>query len=65
LGGLDGTTPTADHRRHLGLSPRPRGRGTGRADFEEEMQTMITFAGGEIDLGTLYHENMHQWWATT
>ena len=23
---------------------------------------MITFAGGEIDLDTLYHENMHQWW---
>ena len=23
---------------------------------------MITFAGGQIDLGTLYHENMHQWW---
>jgi len=32
------------------------------ASFEEEMQTMITFAGGEIDLGTLNHENMHQWW---
>ena len=36
--------------------------GTPDASFEEEMQTMITFAGGEIDLGTLYHENMHQWW---
>ena len=23
---------------------------------------MITFAGGSIDLDTLYHENMHQWW---
>jgi aminopeptidase N len=23
---------------------------------------MITFAGGQIDLDTLYHENMHQWW---
>ena len=23
---------------------------------------MITFAGGKIDTGTLYHENMHQWW---
>ena len=23
---------------------------------------MITFAGGEIDLDTLNHENMHQWW---
>jgi hypothetical protein len=30
--------------------------------FEEEMQTMITFAGGTIALHTLYHENMHQWW---
>ena len=36
--------------------------GTPAASFEEEMQTMITFAGGEIDLDTLYHENMHQWW---
>jgi hypothetical protein len=36
--------------------------GTPPASFEEEMQTMITFAGGEIDLDTLYHENMHQWW---
>ena len=32
------------------------------ASFEEEMQTMITFAGGETDTDTLYHENMHQWW---
>ncbi|HEY7146184.1 MAG TPA: M1 family aminopeptidase [Streptosporangiaceae bacterium] len=32
------------------------------ASFEEEMETMITFAGGEIDTDTLYHENMHQWW---
>ena len=37
------------------------------ASFEEEMQTKITFAGGTIggssgtSLGTLYHENMHQW----
>jgi aminopeptidase N len=23
---------------------------------------MITFAGGQIDTDTLYHENMHQWW---
>jgi hypothetical protein len=30
--------------------------------FEEEMQTKITFAGGTIDLDTLNHENMHQWW---
>jgi hypothetical protein len=36
--------------------------GTPEASFEEEMQTMITFAGGEIDTDTLYHENMHQWW---
>ena len=32
------------------------------ASFEEEMQTMITFAGGTIDTDTLYHESMHQWW---
>ena len=32
------------------------------ASFEEEMQTMITFNGGEISLGTFNHENMHQWW---
>ena len=37
------------------------------ASFEEEMQTKITFAGGTIgggtgmNLGTLAHENMHQW----
>jgi hypothetical protein len=36
--------------------------GTPPASFEEEMQTMITFAGGSIDTDTLYHENMHQWW---
>ena len=36
--------------------------GTPPASFEEEMQTMITFAGGKIDTGVLYHENMHQWW---
>jgi hypothetical protein len=36
--------------------------GTPSASFEEEMQTMITFAGGTIDLDTFYHENMHQWW---
>ena len=36
--------------------------GTPNASFEEEMQTMITFAGGSIDTDTLYHENMHQWW---
>ncbi len=37
------------------------------ASFEEEMQTKITFAGGQIggssgtSLGTFAHENMHQW----
>jgi aminopeptidase N len=30
--------------------------------FDEEMQTMIAFSGGQIDTDTLYHENMHQWW---
>jgi hypothetical protein len=32
------------------------------ASFEEEMQTKITFANGKIDVDTLHHENMHQWW---
>src|SRR5579859_5226839 len=36
--------------------------GTPNASFEEEMQTMITFAGGFINTDVLYHENMHQWW---
>ena len=36
--------------------------GVPEASFEEEMQTKITFAGGFIDLDTLNHENMHQWW---
>jgi hypothetical protein len=36
--------------------------GVPSASFEEEMQTMITFAGGRIDLQTFNHENMHQWW---
>src|SRR5690349_12280012 len=36
--------------------------GTPPASFEEEMQTMITFAGGTINTDVLYHENMHQWW---
>src|SRR6266567_1917026 len=36
--------------------------GTPAASFEEEMQTMITFAGGFISTDVLYHENMHQWW---
>jgi Peptidase family M1 domain len=36
--------------------------GTPSVSFDEEMQTMIAFAGGAIDTDTLYHENMHQWW---
>jgi hypothetical protein len=36
--------------------------GTPNASFDEEMETMIAFAGGVIDTDTLYHENMHQWW---
>ena len=36
--------------------------GTPDASFDEEMQTMIAFSGGQIDTDTLYHENMHQWW---
>jgi hypothetical protein len=36
--------------------------GLPQAGFEEEMEGMITFAGGTIDLDTLNHENMHQWW---
>ena len=36
--------------------------GRPNAGFEEEMQTMITFASGRIDLDTFHHENMHQWW---
>ena len=36
--------------------------GVPSASFEEEMQTMITFAGGRIGLQTFNHENMHQWW---
>ena len=36
--------------------------GTPPASFEEEMQTMITFAGGFINTDVLYHENFHQWW---
>src|SRR5262249_29420135 len=41
--------------------------GLPNASFEEEMQTKITFAGGQIgrrtvtSLGTFKHENMHQW----
>jgi len=36
--------------------------GVPAASFEEEMQTMITFANGRISLDTFHHENMHQWW---
>jgi len=36
--------------------------GTPPASFEEEMQTMITFAAGTIGSSVFYHENMHQWW---
>jgi hypothetical protein len=37
--------------------------GTPNASFDEEMQTMITFAGRNIGTPSgLYHENMHQWW---
>jgi hypothetical protein len=36
--------------------------GTPDASFDEEMEGMIAFAGGQIDTDTLYHENMHQWW---
>src|SRR6266851_5567987 len=36
--------------------------GTPSVSFDEEMQTMIAFAGGVIDTDTLYHENMHLWW---
>jgi Peptidase family M1 domain len=36
--------------------------GIPNAGFEEEMQTKITFANESIDVLTLHHENMHQWW---
>jgi hypothetical protein len=36
--------------------------GVPNAGFEEELQTKITFANETIDLQTLHHENMHQWW---
>jgi hypothetical protein len=36
--------------------------GVPNAGFEEEMQTKIAFANESIDLQTLHHENMHQWW---
>jgi hypothetical protein len=30
--------------------------------FEEEMQSMISFNDGTVELPILWHENMHQWW---
>ena len=62
--------PAAGHHRlpEPASTDRSRSRPTASwsasrsAGFEEEMQTMITFAGGQIDLDTFYHENMHQWW---
>ena len=36
--------------------------GSPLVSFKEEMQTMIAFSDGKIDLSGLYHENMHQWW---
>jgi hypothetical protein len=30
--------------------------------FEEEMQSMIAFTDGEVELPVLWHENFHQWW---
>jgi hypothetical protein len=30
--------------------------------FEEEMQTMMAFAGSRVGTSILYHETMHQWW---
>ena len=34
----------------------------GTGGVVEEMETMIVFTRGHVGLGTLYHENMHQWW---
>lgn len=36
--------------------------GTAEVGFEEEMQSMIAFPGGSIQLPVLWHENFHQWW---
>jgi hypothetical protein len=37
--------------------------GTPKVDSgEEEMQTMISFNEGKIELPVLWHENFHQWW---
>jgi Peptidase family M1 domain len=30
--------------------------------FEEEMESMIAFTDGEVELPVLWHENFHQWW---
>jgi hypothetical protein len=35
--------------------------GAPEASFEEEMETKITFNGGQIGESTFNHENMHQW----
>jgi Peptidase family M1 domain len=56
---------TAFESRFTGPYPFPSDGviiGTPPTSFEEEMETMIAFSGGAIDTGTLYHENMHQWW---
>jgi aminopeptidase N len=56
---------TAFESRFTGPYPFPSDGviiGTPPTGFEEEMETMIAFSGGAIDTGTLYHENMHQWW---
>ena len=39
--------------------------GTPPASFEEEMQTMITFAGGFDQHRCPVPRDMHQWWVTT
>jgi hypothetical protein len=50
---FNGPFPFSSNGVLIGLPP---------ASFQEEMQTMITFAGGSINLDTFNHENMHQWW---
>jgi hypothetical protein len=36
--------------------------GTPTVSFDEEMQSMISFNAGIVELPLLWHENMHQWW---
>ena len=36
--------------------------GTPVVSFAEEMQSMISFNEGVVELPLLWHENMHQWW---